>query len=68
LGGLKAASILLYSSNILTGASATNSAGTYWPLRSAVEAQMSDPTAATNWLYYTNVYYNITNGTWTASP
>lgn len=68
LGGLKAASVLLYSSNLLAGASATNSAGTYWPLRATVEGQMSDPVAATNWLYYTNVSYNFTNGTWTALP
>jgi prepilin-type N-terminal cleavage/methylation domain-containing protein len=70
LGGLRAATVMLYSSNILVGASATNFAGTYWPANmTAVANQMSDPTGSTNWLYVSPacVSYNPTNGVWTAT-
>jgi len=67
LGGLRTATVLLYSSNIL--ASVTNSFGTYWPLRTTVEGQMTDPVAATNWLYVPSacVSYNPTSGVWIAT-
>ena len=64
LGGLRSATALLYSSNVLY--TVTNSIGTYWPTYAQVTNQMTDPVAATNWLYFTNVTYSPTNGTWTA--
>jgi prepilin-type N-terminal cleavage/methylation domain-containing protein len=65
LDGLRAATTLLYTSNVLQrSTSLTNAAGTYWPSTSTVVyAIMTD--VATNWLYYTNATYNMTNGTWT---
>ena len=64
LDGLRAATSLLYASNILQrSTSLTNAAGTYWPASTTtVYAVMTD---VISWNYYTNVTYNMTNGTWT---
>ena len=44
---------------------ATNTVGTYWPTEEQVTNNMTE---AIEWLFYTNVVYNETNGVWTPGP
>ena len=66
LGGLRTATHLLFTQNIVTGAPATNA----WPTAAAVWAQMQN---SNKWQYYgasggagstQGVYYTATNGVW----
>ncbi len=65
LDGLKTATTMLYASNIITGASATNEYGAYWPTETSVTNNMTEPV---QWLYYSSAAYDPTNGIWTVSP
>ncbi|MDI6774488.1 MAG: hypothetical protein QME60_03715 [Verrucomicrobiota bacterium] len=71
LDALRAATTLLYASNILvsgtTNVPLTNAAGAYWPASTnVVYSNMTEQVLV--WLYYTNIQYNITNGVWTTYP
>ena len=63
--GLRASTIMLYASNVLY----TNTVGhtgvtNYWPTEAQVTNNMSEQT---NWLYYSSINYDYTNGIWTAN-
>jgi len=70
LGALRAATHMIYASNVLYSTLVTNrSGGTtntgYWPLQSNVWAQLQSTNV---WQAYgTNVTYNQSNGTWTVA-
>ena len=71
MDSLRTATTLLYASNALYSATTnvplTNAAGTYWPASTnVVYSNMTEQVLI--WLYYTNVLYDYTNGTWSAFP
>jgi len=64
LAALRSATVMMYASNIMMGATATNIYGTYWPLESQVTNQLTE---SYTWLYYTGAnspLYNPTSGVW----
>ena len=69
LAAYRTATVLLYASNVLNNvtnmAASTNGVAVYWPSASAVSNQMME---TNQWLYYTNVTYDVTNGLWMGWP
>ncbi len=66
IDGLRAATLLLYSSNILYTTTVAHAGITnYWPTQTAVTNQMSQEYTLK---YYSSTNYNFTNGIWTAVP
>lgn len=66
LGGLKAATTMLYATNCLGGAVQTHTGVTnYWPTLASVTNHMSEQVV---WRYWTGTApsYNVTDGVWTA--
>ncbi len=64
LDACRTVTTLLYASNLL--GNVTNEFGTYWP--SNTNVVYSNLTEEVNWLYFTTVSYDPTNGRWTAQP
>ena len=66
LGGLRAATTLLYATNCLAGADQTHGPTTnYWPTFADVSNSMSEVVAFKYWSQSPESRYDPTNGAWT---